>query len=328
MPDSITTKKGVTITSDEFVDLYADWARKMRYAGVPDWEIDRVVLEASRAFDRGTNADGIPFFDAATAPLRLQREYDALPDTQKPEGYDAIKEAEKYQNFTLDRLQTSMKEREKSVATQAKSEQAWDEYQRQVEAERIWGLQAVRANDLLEPSIPGTPGAGVTTNPFIQQQMGAGYNLGRFMAGQMPEVVEQFEATHPGAREAWWKVINRRVSPSAQEQLTGMENYNRTQLEGLLRGEAQMAPNPDIPREDFTLPSAEMSQVGNLQDRMLFAQQRLGEMGNETPTPSTVAKDPLLAYIEQYPWYKEFIKLPPRSRGLYTGLTAPMARWR
>lgn len=210
--------------------------------------------------------------------------------------------------------------------------QGWQEYldfvqseqgQPFVEAQRraeLWAGQREAARlPTGEPTLPSYE-EGVTE--FLRQTRPSG--LQQFIESRMPEVLERAGQEIGGARQAWWAAINR---PSYEEELQAAQ----WEVE---RWQTEMA-KPGHPI--FGKAATEMTPSEWLQTiaprKLQEAQARLEQLQGMTPTQTArtyreyEAEDPLEAYLREYPFQEEYLRLSPGQRGFYPSRYQPQARW-
>lgn len=133
------------------------------------------------------------------------------------------------------------------------------------------------------------------------------YTLQQYMGQQAPKFLKEVEPI----RQAWWNTLFRRQVQGRR--LQQQEQLLSQQLrEGRLTGEV---PEP--------APAGALTEQLRIQERLAGVERRQEKLAaRETP------EDPLAGLFKDYPWWQEFLKLPPRARGYYEPIYKPPTRWR
>ncbi len=163
------------------------------------------------------------------------------------------------------------------------------------------------------PEIPPIPAA----YPFIQQFLDTqGSNIGSYIQSKLSSQSSAIAQ----ARQAWWEALN---TPTANERQLAATGANRAQTVNELQGAqtataGQLGVSPESV-EQFYTPQIQAAQEESSGAGRELASQKAFRLST---------KDPLQAYLSDYPWEEEFLKLPARERGFYPSRFAPQTRWR
>jgi hypothetical protein len=172
-------------------------------------------------------------------------------------------------------------------------------------------------------------------------------NVREYARGQLPEVLGRFQADFPDVRKAWWRALNQPTDEDVweeeEEALARGVSVRRKGLTGAERGIGDEAAGMVSPRLGAFPGAAQSAQQAyakllgerrgvpearaGLESALSEYEQFLGTDAGREEAPRKPARDPLAAYLEQYPWAEEFKGLSPRRRGLYPARVAPPARW-
>lgn len=207
---------------------------------------------------------------------------------------------------------------------------------RQAEIEKSWSNVGFPPQ---AKSTPQVPDATELIEKFLNPASDRAPNFQAWMESKISDVVSEFDET--GARQRWAATLAR---PSYEADLKRAEialDYWEKQYmksivaatpEGLPGGESTIIPAGGY----YTDPTLNIGEAtaGEWMENIApyrYAQAKKayetlleqGEEGYSVPT----SEDPLKAYLEEYPWREEWLKLSPSKRGYYPQRYAPAARW-
>ncbi len=173
-----------------------------------------------------------------------------------------------------------------------------------------------------------TPSVVPGARKFLEEERPSG--LQGFIESEIPSVLEKFQQEMGGARRAWWSQIQR---PDREERAASAQAEAERQLKvrstGIKAGkigevgalEAQKG--APLTQQDV---SAGQWEFIKSQERFLEARAESTRLA-EGKDRGRGGEDPLTAYLRDYPWQQEFMKLSPRQRGFNPSLYNPSARW-
>lgn len=302
--------KDARMSIQEYIEAWVDWITKLLNAGDID---EQTAFEWEVHMLQGLGFTGR---DDYLARIGEDTRTAVVPaDHFKiPKHLTAVEKAEvgawiKSQQAEKEKVELEVQRREEAWATQD-----------------VWGLGR-------EPT-PTPPTAEPLVREFLEEERPAG--IQRFIEAELPGVLEQFQREQTGARRAWWTAIQRptyeqeiQKAESELERWTGIKKAGYPDLwEKLykLKREkgAPLVARDVMPSEWLFLMSSEKITTASrrLQQLQGLTPERIGQfdVGRE-------AEDPLKAYLAQYPWQAEFLKLSPQQRGFQPGRYAPSARW-
>ncbi len=151
-------------------------------------------------------------------------------------------------------------------------------------------------------------------SPWIEQLISVmPYNQGQWAIGQIAKMAPGFDKK----RMAWWESLH---TPETFEGIEGDIGRRQGALrESLATSREGIEEDQGIGLEEDRL----RGEIGELQQEL-----QAGEAGEERRVAGLKRIDPLQSYLAQYPFQREFIKLPPRARGVRTSRFSPFTQWR